>query len=417
MTHDNTTSTQAGTDSDQIHSENSSDECGDRYFVGLMAGTSLDGIDAACCRIRRTDTTPFGYDVVLESFVTISYPDSIREQLVTLCDDETGRVDDVCRLDRTIGVLLSKGAEAAIERAGLQPAAIEAIGSHGQTVWHIPALEDAPSIDRRLRSTLQIGDGATIAFETGIETISDFRTADIAAGGHGAPLAPFLDATLFSDSDESRALQNIGGIGNCTFLPPNPDREDVTAFDTGPGNMVIDAVVELISDGRRTYDKDGQQAAAGEPSSNLVSEFLDHPYFAETPPKTTGRELFGHDYARRFLAAGRDRGLSDDDIVASATLLTAQSIAEAYDRFADPYPAEAYVSGGGAYNRTLMSYLQAELDCSVAPLDRLGVEPDHKEAILFALLAATRLDAVPNTIPSATGANDPVVMGKVSRPW
>lgn len=388
----------------------------DRYVVGLMAGTSLDGIDAACCRIRREGDGPFGYEISIESFVTAPYPESIRDRLIDLCEADTGRVDEVCRLNRAIGVLFASGAERSLDRAGIQPDDVEAIGSHGQTIRHIPDSESFGSMDRGFRSTLQIGDGATIAFETGIQTVSDFRTADVAAGGHGAPLAPFLDATLFADDEETRVLQNIGGIGNCTVLPPTPDRDDIVAFDTGPGNMVVDAVVEILSDGHRTYDEDGRQAATGTPDDGLLSEFLDDDYFEEAPPKTTGRERFGREYARQFIETGRDRRLSNDDIVASATMLTARSIADAYERFADPYPSKAYVSGGGAYNDTLLSYLHEELECPVAPLDDLGMDPDSKEAALFALLAVTRLDDVPNTIPSATGANEPVVMGGVSDP-
>lgn len=386
----------------------------DRYVVGLMAGTSLDGIDAACCRIRREEDDPFGYDISIESFVTVSYPESIRDRLIDLCEADTGRIDEVCRLNRSIGALFANAAERSLDRAGIQPDDAEAIGSHGQTIRHIPS-ESLGPMDRRFRSTLQIGDGATIAFETGIRTVSDFRTADVAAGGHGAPLAPFLDATLFA-GEEARVLQNIGGISNCTVLPPAPDRDDIVAFDTGPGNMVVDAIVEILSDGHRTYDEDGRQAAAGTPDGGLLSEFLADDYFEEAPPKTTGREQFGHEYARQFIEAGRERRLSNDDIVASATMLTAQSIADAYERFAGPYPSETYVSGGGAYNDTLLSYLRGELECPVAPLDDLGMDPDSKEAALFALLAATRLDSVPNTIPSATGASEPVVMGDVSDP-
>ncbi|WP_436934173.1 anhydro-N-acetylmuramic acid kinase [Halovenus marina] len=387
----------------------------ERYVVGLMAGTSLDGVDAACCRVVRESERPFGYDVTVESFVTTPYEDSIRERLVTLCDDDTGRIDEACRLNRALGLVCADAATEAIAAAGLDAAAVDAIASHGQTVWHIPDRERVDALDRSVRSTLQIGDGATIASETGIRTISDFRAADVAAGGHGAPLASFLDATLFA-GEQARALQNIGGIGNCTFLPPNPDRDEIRAFDTGPGNMVIDAVVEILSDGERTYDEDGRQAARGTPSDELVDRMLDAPYFAEEPPKTTGRELFGHEYARDFIDAGRERGLSEADIVASATMLTARSIAQAYERFADPYPEEMLVSGGGAYNDTLLSYLRDELTCPVSPLDHGGIGPDNKEAALFALLGATRLDGVANTVPAATGADRPVVMGKVSQP-
>lgn len=388
-----------------------------RYAIGLMAGTSLDGIDAACCRIagRPGPDDPFGYEVTIESFVTEPYPDDLRRRLVELCDDDTGTVDEVCRMNAALGVKLAETAERAREEAGVDPDDVAVVGSHGQTIWHVPDRELLPGTDRRSRSTLQIGDGSAIAHETGVTTVSNFRTRDVAADGHAAPLAPFADATLFADDENVRVMQNIGGIGNCTVVPPNPEREDVRAFDTGPGNMVMDAVVELLTDGERTYDEDGEIAADGAVDDALVTEFLDDEYFAEEPPKSTGREYFGHEYAAAFIEAGRDRGLADADVVASATMLTARSIAEAYDRFLDKYD-EVYVSGGGAYNPTLMAMLREESDAPVYGLDRLGVDPDAKEAALFALLGVARLDGHPNNVPRATGAAAPVVMGMVSRP-
>jgi anhydro-N-acetylmuramic acid kinase len=386
----------------------------ERYAIGLMSGTSLDGIDAACCRI--TGDAPSDYDVTVESFHTEPYADDLRERLVALCDDETGTVDSVCRMNVALGELFADAAIAAREAANLASEAIDVIGSHGQTVWHVPEPEPFPGSDRRSRSTLQIGDGSTIAHRTGILTVSDFRTADVAVGGHGAPLAPFFDLAVLSDDAEARALQNIGGISNCTLLPPDPDRDDAVAFDTGPGNMVIDAVVELLSDGEQTYDEDGWLAAEGTADDELVDSFLDDPYFPASPPKTTGRERFGHDYAREFVAAGRDRGADDADLVASATALTARSIANAYERFAVPYPDRIVVSGGGANNPTLLAMLDERARSPVSPLDEFGIDPDAKEAALFALLAVTTLDGVPNNVPRATGAEQAVALGKLSRP-
>jgi anhydro-N-acetylmuramic acid kinase len=390
----------------------------ERYAVGLMSGTSLDGIDAACCRIRgpADPTDPFSYDVTVESFVTESYPAAVRQRLVDLCDDETGTVDEVCRLNVALAELMADAAIRACERADRSPADVAVIGSHGQTVWHIPDREPVPERDRRSRSTLQIGDGCVLAARTGIATVSDFRMRDVAAGGHGAPLAPFLDAVLFRDDDATRAVQNVGGIGNCTLLPPAGSDDEIRAFDTGPGNMVIDAVVEELTDGDVTYDEDGRLAAAGTVDDDLVNALMDDPYFDETPPKSTGREYFGHDYARRLVDRGRDRGCSVEDLVATATALTARSIADAYERFAPTYPDEIYVSGGGVYNPTLLDMLSEATRSPVSRLSELGVDGDQKEAALFALLGITRLDGLPNNVPSATGADDPVVMGKVSRP-
>ncbi|WP_313691806.1 anhydro-N-acetylmuramic acid kinase [Halorarum halobium] len=385
--------------------------------VGLMSGTSLDGVDGACCTIDRTATDdPFGYDVTLESFVTVAYPPALRDRLVAVCDDETGTVDDVCRLNVGLCEVLADVAERAWTEAGHERSAVDVIGSHGQTIWHIPAEEPVPGYERASRSTLQIGDGSVLSARTGVPTVSDFRMRDVAAGGHGAPLAPFMDATRFAGESAFRAVQNVGGIGNCTLLPPNPTMDNVTAFDTGPGNMVIDAVVELLTDGAETYDVDGELAARGSVDEGLLETLLADDYFAEAPPKSTGREYFGHEYARTVIEAGRERGLDDEDIVATATMLTAASIDAAYRDFADRYPDEIYVCGGGASNPTLLEFLRTRTDAPVARLQELGMDADAKEAAMFALFAATNCWGEPNNVPSATGADGPVSMGKVSRP-
>jgi len=390
----------------------------ERYAIGLMSGTSLDGIDAACCRVRRDPDgeLPTAYDVAVESFRTEPYPPALREELRRLCDDETGTADAVCRANVALGELFADAALAACDAADVAPEDAAVIGSHGQTVWHAPEPEPVPGTDRRTRSTLQIADGSVVAHRTGVPTVSDFRTSDVAVGGQGAPLAPVFDLACLSDDDESRALQNVGGIGNCTLLPPDPDRDDALAFDTGPGNMVIDAVVETLTDGAATYDEDGRRAARGGVDGALVGEFLDDPYFRSTPPKTTGRKRFGDHFAREFIAAARERGCADADVVASATALTARSIADAYDRFADPYPDRIVVSGGGANNPTLLSMLDERTASPVERLESLGIDSDAKEAALFALLGVTTLDGVANNVPRATGADRAVTLGKISRP-
>lgn len=389
-----------------------------RVAVGLMSGTSLDGVDAACCTITRPSKSndPLDLDVKIESFVTHEYQDELRGKLVTLCDEETGTVDDVCRMNVSIAEVLADLAQEAWEQAGRTADEVDLIASHGQTIWHIPENEQLPGEVGRSRSTLQIGDGSTIADRTGQITVSDFRTRDVAAGGHGAPLAPYFDVIQFADDERSRAIQNIGGIGNCTVLPAAPTIDSVQAFDTGPGNMVIDAIVELLTEGEQTYDIDGKLAADGTVSNQLVSAYLDDEYFRKEPPKSTGREYFGHRYAKSFIEDGREQGLEDKDIIASATALTARSIANAYDRFASEYPDEIYVSGGGVFNPTLMDMLETETKSPVHRLRELGVEGEQKEAALFALLGVARVVNIPNNVPSATGATKPVVMGKISQP-
>ncbi len=376
-----------------------------------MSGTSLDGVDAACCRIRSDGNDSPDYDVSVESFVTRSYDPPLRERIEKVCTDE-GSVAEVCTLNVTLGTVFADAAVAAATAANIDIENVNAIGSHGQTVRHEPIPKAMPVGDERLRSTLQIGDGSLIAERTGITTISDFRTADIAVGGHGAPLVPFADLALLADDESFQIAQNIGGIANCTALPPEASRENVTAFDTGPGNMVIDGVVQRLTDGERTYDRDGEIARNGTVSDAILKTAMDKHYFHTAPPKSTGREEFGRAYVREFIDICREQNLPDEDIVATATALTARSIAAAYRKFLPQMPDEVVVSGGGAFNSTLIEMLDAEVNGPVTTIDEYGIGADAKEAVAFALLATAALDGVPNNVPSATGAARPVVMGK-----
>lgn len=385
-----------------------------RYAIGLLSGTSCDGIDAACCRIdgRATPEDPFAYDVEILAYHEAPYSDAFRRNLLAVCDRDTGRVDELARLHVELGHAFAEAADTARDAAGLDPAEIAVVGSHGHTAWHDPESIPLSTHADSTRATLQIGDPSPIAERTSIRTVADFRSRDVAVGGHGAPLAPFVDAAAFGSETETRAIQNIGGIGNSTILEPSADRSDIVAFDTGPGNMVIDAVVALETDGDRTYDVDGQLAARGTVDETLVESFLDDSYFHRSPPKTTGREYFGREFAEAFIAAGS--GLATPDLVASATMLTARSIARAYDRFVDPYPDETIVSGGGAANPTLCAMLADELACPVSTLDQHGMDPARKEGALFATLAIATIDGVPGNVPSATGASRPAVLGSVT---
>jgi anhydro-N-acetylmuramic acid kinase len=376
-----------------------------------VSGTSLDGVDAALCRVEAGPSVT-DYGVSVEAAVERPYDPALRDRVRAVCDAETGTVDEVCRLNVALAAAFADAAEAALERAGLDPADLDAVGSHGQTVWHDPEPRDLPG-GGRSRATLQIGDGAHLAERLGAEVVTDFRARDVAAGGHGAPLAPLLDLAALAHPEETRAAQNVGGIGNCTFLPAGAGVDDVVAFDTGPGNMVIDGVVELVTDGERTYDVDGTMAARGTVDEGLVDRFLDDPFFRSDPPRTTGRERFGGDYAREFLAAARERGRSDADAVASATALTARSIADAYRRYG-PDLDRVVVSGGGVHNPALMGMLDDRVAAPVESAAAHGLDPDAKEGALFALLAVTALDGVPNNVPAATGADRRVVLGKRS---
>ncbi|MBV9774115.1 MAG: anhydro-N-acetylmuramic acid kinase, partial [Gemmatimonadetes bacterium] len=281
----------------------------------------------------------------------------------------------------------------------------------GQTVWH------RPPGDGRRGATLQLGDPATIAERTGCDVVADFRTRDMAAGGHGAPLVPWVDQLLFALPDGARALQNIGGIGNVTWVPPRGSAGGTFAFDTGPGNALMDAAVEIATGGRLTFDRDGRLAAQGRVDEALLADLLRHPYFAAEPPKSTGREEFGRPFVQRLVEAVQPEGDRDWlDLVATLTELTARSIADAYRRWLVPRGVdEVVVSGGGARNPTLVRRIQALLDpLKVSDGEVLGVDPEAKEAVAFAVLAWAHLRGIPANVPAATGASGPRVLGSLT---
>ena len=370
-------------------------------YVGLMSGTSLDGISAAVARFHPEAAR---YRVELLAHVQRAYDDDQRRELRVLMREATAR--EYCRANFDLGAWLGDAALEAIAKSGLDRAAIRAIGSHGQTIWHQPP-----------HSTLQIGETAVIAERTGIDTVGDFRVADVAAGGQGAPLAPIADALLFSAPAHWRALQNIGGIGNVTIVPPGGSLEGIRAFDTGPGVSVTDAVVESLFPGV-TFDRDGHIARKGRPLQEVVDALLQHPYFAAPPPKSTGREFFNADYVRDFIERCRaaDENAGSEDIVATAVELTARSIADQFDRFVRPEVSEVLPSGGGARHPVLLERLEALLrPRRLRRFDEVFFDGEAKEAVIFALLAKLAIDAKPGNVPSATGARGPRILGKVSR--
>lgn len=375
--------------------------------VGLISGTSADGIDAALC-----DISGAAPKVAVRSLyaLTVPYSPHLRQRVLAAFDPQTSRVDAICQLNFDLGAVFGDAALAAIAAAGISPAEVDLIGSHGQTVWHMV------QPDGRAASTLQLGEPALIAERTGITTISGFRARDIAAGGQGAPLASYFDWALLRHPNHWRAAQNIGGIGNVTFLPPLSDPHSAPlAFDTGPGNVLLDSAVSLLTDGAQTYDRDGALAAAGQVDVRWLSQLLTHPYYAARPPKSTGRELFSAAVAAELVAEGHARGLSACDILATLTALTAASIADAYARFAPAPIAEVVVSGGGCNNCTLMSYLRQHLpNTAVFPLEALGLSSDHKEALVFALLAYETWHNRPSTHPALTGARHASVLGYIT---
>src|SRR5438105_4934439 len=316
--------------------------------VGLMSGTSLDGISAAVARFR--DASDGRIDVDLLAYISRPYTSPERTRLSAALGG--GTPAEYCRLNFDLGGWLADAAIQVMADAGVAREDIAAIASHGQTIWHEPG-----------HSTWQSGEAAVIAERTGIDVISDFRVRDVAAGGQGAPLVPIADSMLFSSPSEWRGLQNLGGIGNITVVPPRGQIEGVRAFDTGPGVAVIDGVTKALRPDL-TYDIDGKMARAGNPNMQVVKELLAHPYFSMEPPKSTGRELFNSDYVQKLISAARALGGSEEDIIATAVQLTADSVAAAYRRFVAAPMQEVLVSGGGAKNPALL----AAIHSAAAPL-------------------------------------------------
>jgi anhydro-N-acetylmuramic acid kinase len=386
----------------------------EKLVVGLMSGTSLDGIDAAIVRIIGSGTDS---KAELVSFTSLPFDNALRERLKLVCSEDRSGTPDVCGLNFYLGGQFALAVHEAVAAAGLALRDIDLIASHGQTIWHIPTTaEHDPYL---MRSTLQIGDISVIAKETGIVTVGDFRTADMAVGGQGAPLVPYADFLLLRDESRGRIAQNIGGIGNCTAIPAGGCAEQVIAFDTGPGNMIIDQAVYELSEGTWTYDVDGTWAAGGAVLADELDELLRHPYFGLTPVKTTGREMFGKPYASAWIARMRGTGAAPSDIVATATAFTAHSIAGGYRDFVFPLMAvhDVIVSGGGASNRTLLRMLSELLpEQRVMTSNELGLDADAKEAIAFALMGNNFIHGEPNNLPSATGASRATVMGKLALP-
>lgn len=383
-----------------------------KKVIGLNSGTSYDGIDAALVELAG-----WGRQTRLHLIAYRNYPYSAasRRQLAKLFSPRTGRVDRLCRGNFYLGHLFATAALALIKEAGLTPAAIDLIGSHGQTVYHLPRPVMVEGIP--VRATLQLGEPAVIAERTGITTVADFRVRDVAAGGAGAPLLPYVDYLLFGrDEGRCRIIQNIGGIANLTLVGGGLRPEEIIAFDTGPGNMVIDGVVSRLTGGRFRYDRDGQIAAAGQVHAGLLAKLLDHPYFAHKPPKTTGREEFGDDYVTAVLAEGAKYGLSTPDLTATVTALTVETIARHYEAYLFPrYKIdEVIVGGGGASNPTLLAMLaQRVAPVPVRRHEDYGLPSAGKEAVAFAVLANETIHGQPASFPAVTGAAHPVVLGKI----
>jgi anhydro-N-acetylmuramic acid kinase len=360
--------------------------------VGLISGTSVDAMEAVTCRIRGTGPN---LELWLLSHVTLPFTKRFTHRVLG-----AKTIEELCTLNFELGELFAQAALAAVSMAGLKASDIDVIGSHGQTMAH------------QAGATLQIGEASVIAERTGVRVVSDFRTRDIAAGGQGAPLVPYADWVLFRRPGRVRALQNIGGIANVSVVG---DRlEDTLAFDTGPGNMLIDALVRRATKGRRGYDRDGRMAMAGKPILPLLKELGRHPFLKRLPPRSAGREQFGDKLADELWNRYKKK---PDDLIATATAFTIEATAQAYERFILPkYELEGlYLSGGGSRNPVLRHGLARRLaPLRVATVDNLGFPEGAKEAACFAILAAEFINGTPQNIPHATGAKRAVVMGKLT---
>jgi anhydro-N-acetylmuramic acid kinase len=376
--------------------------------IGLMSGTSLDGIDVAVMEIRGREGGAPEWSLLSHG----SYPYSDEQRAAILQVIQGSPAADLLRLHVELGEWLSQAVKTHLREVETDPTEVEVIGSHGQTIWHEP-----PRGDRR-GGSLQLGDPATLAERTGISVVSDFRARDLAAGGHGAPLVPWADRILFAAEGRSRAIQNLGGMANVTWLPPLGDRREVVAFDTGPGVALLDAAARMATGGREAFDRDGELAAGGEVDEALLDRLMEIPFLSQSPPKSTGREIFGEALVRE-LSTGLPPGEATDGwpgLMATLTAFTARSIGEAYRNWVAPLGVdEVYLMGGGARNLELVRRITQELaPLPVCDPGALGMGADIREAAAFALLAWAHRVGIPANVPSATGSSAPRILGSLT---
>jgi anhydro-N-acetylmuramic acid kinase len=376
-----------------------------------MSGTSFDGIDACLVKITGNGLST---EIEIIEFETYPYKEEIRELIFDASKEQTGRVDKICQLNFTLGKLFADAAGQIAEKSSIPISDIDIIGSHGQTIYHISSLKE--KADKKVRSTLQIAEPSIIAQETGVTTVADFRTRDIAAGGEGAPLVPYADFILFGKDGIGRAVQNIGGIANVTFLPAGCSINEIIAFDNGPGNMIIDRFAEIITEGKLKYDKDGELASKGKLNQDLLERLCSHPYLSIPPPKSTGREDFGIQFSDNLYEELKRDNVDFLDTITTVTVFTAKSISDSYRKYIQPsYKlSEVVMSGGGVYNPILFQFLKEYLEnINIRKVEEFGIPSDAKEALAFAILANETICGNPGNVPSATGARERVVLGKI----
>ncbi len=430
-----------------------------RLIIGLMSGTSVDAIDAALVRISTT--TPGPYKAKVLHHLEHPWPAKLRQRLLALMAPAQTTTEELCQLNFLVAHHFAQAVEKLLTQSKTNRKKITALGSHGQTICHLPPtktkMRGGENRKSKIPSTLQLGDPSIIATLTNIPTVGNFRPADITLGGQGAPLVPWTDAALLSHPTKTRCIQNIGGIANVTYLPRTTDHEarttnPILAFDTGPGNMLIDALISLHSKNKHRFDRNGRVAAKGTTDPNLFKVLQSHPYFQQRPPKSTGRELFGQQFAAKLLSQIENRKTKFENLLHTVTRLTAWSIAHAYAAFLPRMPDELILCGGGANNPTLVGMLKQELaiitpqpqrtrSVSTGPshhrtpgthlaqaaknpsplkapqislIDAHGIPNKSKEATSFALLAAATLDRIPANLPSVTGATRPTILGVIA---
>jgi anhydro-N-acetylmuramic acid kinase len=377
-----------------------------------MSGTSADAIDVALARISGA---PPRLNAKLLNHTSITFPTELRKEILRVAEQKPISAGDLSQLNFRLGETFAEAALAACRRFGVSPKKISLIGSHGQTIFHQG--QPVPYLGRRTASTLQIGEASIIAARTGITTIADFRPADIAQGGQGAPLVPYADYVLYRHEKLGRVSLNLGGIANITVIPANAKPSQVFAFDTGPANMLIDALVAHFTHGRERYDKDARLAQQGRSILALINELMRDPYLKLAPPKSTGREYYGRTYLDKILALGRRHKAKPNDLIRAATVFTALSIVDALNRFVLPKTKiqQLIVSGGGSHNPLILGQISAALPkIQIVPSSQLRVPEDAKEAFAFALLAYETFHQRPSNVPSATGARRPAILGKIS---
>lgn len=374
------------------------------YAVGLMSGTSLDGIDAVLTEIhghgKDTNIRIIGFD-------TYELPCDIKDEIKKCCSIEESNVQLICSLNFKMGYLFADAVKKVCLKCNFDIKNLDFIASHGQTIFHIPKGDK-----KYVKSTLQIGESAVIAYETRTKVVSNFRTMDMAAGGEGAPLVPFSEYIMYGGKTKGVLLQNIGGIGNVTVVPENAGVDDIYAFDTGPGNMIIDEVMTRLFG--KKYDKGGEVASRGIVDEAMLKKLMSHPYIKQNIPKTTGREMFGAQYVDELLKEYKN--LKKEDIVATVTMFTASSIAENYKSHIlnNHHISKVILAGGGAHNNTLIKYLKELMpNMDIVTQDEEGYSSDAKEAIAFVILGNETLNGSFSNVPSATGASRRVILGNV----